>query len=103
AGIGEARDPCHPVEAVAVGVVLLRVEEGAVVRGVDGERAVVAPAVGREGLTARSREGRRLSLRQGVHRVAGQASGPENRREEGGARGRETDGAVALVVLRGRS
>ena len=42
----EVADACAPIEASRCLVVFVRVVEGAVVHGIDGEIAVIAPAIG---------------------------------------------------------
>src|SRR5439155_25644642 len=62
AGELEVADAGPPVEGPVVGVVLVRVPEGAVDGGVDGHIAVVAPAVAGIGLASFPGEERGLSL-----------------------------------------
>jgi hypothetical protein len=100
----EAPDPRSPVELRRpCRVVLVRVPERAVVDRVDRQVAVVAPAVARAGLAARSGEERRLALGELVQRIGREPARVADLRDRGRAGSAEAEREVTGRVHRGAS
>src|SRR6188472_2989663 len=93
----EVPDAGAPVEAGRGLVVLARVVERAVVHRIDGEIAVVAPAIGGGALTACAVE-KMLLTRQRIQRIRRQPAGVTDLRTYRTARHTKAECDVALVI-----
>ena len=96
-GKPEIANACPPVEATRCLVVLVRVVEGAVVNRINGEIAVIAPAIGSACLATGAVE-KMLFTRQGVQWIGCQAACIADLWVNGAAGRAKAQGDIALVI-----